>query len=1339
MASKDAVLRKMGRAVSGRLRLPAVTRLVRYVAAKEYEDGNLAEAKRLYEKIPESARDTAIRLRLGVISERQEQLEAALRTYTEVADRDPACGEAFYRAGCLLKRQDDPEAASVFFSRAISSGVRDRRYSDKLLTCLPESTPQWQRLEVLLSGLPEHETDAAWLRKILQAQLHLGLNGPARCTLESLAYVDRLSAQELFEQGLIAHRDGDRASATVSFAAACEAAGGKACRKGPAQFACSRGDWKLALELLELYPGEGMSRADLVYELGLCLDRLCEYERAQGQYALAASLDPGSGNSLYKLGLVSERVGDLVTAERSYLEALRTLKKPARSWWSYRRGVCLARLGRHDEALESFWSYLGPAPRGLASVSKQRASTGFLALVRAKSSPPPRQRPEDLVESTISDIMLGLHEALRSHGGADDPDAGMDVPPAAARTAARSIRHILPLVLKGDRSNRLVLAQLAQDAGQVELACEILEQAEEFGCKDGLDPRAYGRTAGAARNIRYAEALEVLPVSPHLVLWESNHGASIGCHPLAVFRWMVDRPEYSHLIHVWAVNDLGAVPADLLGRRNVVFVPLHSTEYMQYLATAGYLVNNVSFAPYFVRRREQRYLNTWHGTPFKTLGRSMRGGLLDYENLQRNFQLSTTLMAPNELTRWALIEDHDLLDVYRGRTIVAGSPRLDTSLTMSGQDRKALRGRLGMAEDDERRLVLFAPTWRGGVSKRELDREALLADLTAMASRDDVLVVYRAHRLSERLLAGVDLPVSVVPKDIDTNELLAAVDVLVTDYSSILFDFLPQKRPIVLYMHDIEDYRAERGLYLDPEEVPGLACYDRGELASAIGRALVGEGIADEEALARYCPYEDGRASARLARFFFDDDNDLGPRAIIRDHALDPALGDGARKRRTLLFHASMIPNGIASAFLALLEALDPSLYSVNLIVEPSVLRGNENRQEIFRRLPRHVHVICKPGAAPWRIHERSCVNDFARHPDAYTSQSFWDAYWAYYERETRRILGDFVPDAAIEYDGYAETWVSLIAAWGRRGSRTSCYQHNQMDNEYRDKYPNLRRVFVLYSDVDAVVAVSPGLARHNRTGLAGLGIGLSQRQLSARNLLDIERVRLGAQAPAPDAFTALKDEHDFVLTTMGRMSMEKNQAALIEAVALLREQDGARSDDPGDGTEDDSAQGLSIGLAIVGSGVLEGTLRARIDSLGLAGHVTLLGQMDNPFPVLGGADLFVLPSLHEGQPVTLLEAMTLGTAVVASDLPGNRELIALGYGVLSGTSPQDIAQAIRTALADPLRARGTFDVQEHNARSLRDTLDAVLGSEALHQQPKEDEASPRSRCSRGASQGAIA
>jgi len=84
------------------------------------------------------------------------------------------------------------------------------------------------------------------------------------------------------------------------------------------------------------------------------------------------------------------------------------------------------------------------------------------------------------------------------------------------------------------------------------------------------------------------------------------------------------------------------------------------------------------------------------------------------------------------------------------------------------------------------------------------------------------------------------------------------------------------------------------------------------------------------------------------------------------------------------------------------------------------------------------------------------------------------------------------------------------------------------------------------------------------------------------------QRDRYGKrQAPAPEAFTTLKNEHDIVLATMGRMSMEKNQAALIEALALLRKQDG---------TEGGGAQGLSIGLAIVGSRGLGAAPRAGAD-----------------------------------------------------------------------------------------------------------------------------------------------
>ena len=192
---------KWGRAVSGRLQLPATTRLVRYAAAREYEDGNLAEAKRLYEKLSESGHDTASWLRLGVIAERQERFEAALRTYTEVADRDPSCGEAFYRAGCLLKRQDDPEGASVFFSRALSSGCgtgATRRTCSPACPRAPRSGSAWRFCS---PDCRSTRTTPPGCASSFRLSFTWGSTDRPGAPWTPLADIDELSAQELFEQG----------------------------------------------------------------------------------------------------------------------------------------------------------------------------------------------------------------------------------------------------------------------------------------------------------------------------------------------------------------------------------------------------------------------------------------------------------------------------------------------------------------------------------------------------------------------------------------------------------------------------------------------------------------------------------------------------------------------------------------------------------------------------------------------------------------------------------------------------------------------------------------------------------------------------------------------------------------------------------------------------------------------------------------------------------------------------------------------------------------------------------------------------------------------------------
>lgn len=146
----------------------------------------------------------------------------------------------------------------------------------------------------------------------------MGFDGPVRRILDILADISELDAQEFSGQGVIAHREGDQVSAATDLAATCKVTGGKACNEGPVQLTCSRGDWKLAAELFGIYSGEKMTRVERTYELAYCLDRLREHGRAQEQCALAAPLDAGSGDTLCRLRLASERVSDLTAAECSY-------------------------------------------------------------------------------------------------------------------------------------------------------------------------------------------------------------------------------------------------------------------------------------------------------------------------------------------------------------------------------------------------------------------------------------------------------------------------------------------------------------------------------------------------------------------------------------------------------------------------------------------------------------------------------------------------------------------------------------------------------------------------------------------------------------------------------------------------------------------------------------------------------------------------------------------------------------------------------------------------------------------------------------------------------------
>ena len=205
----------------------------------------------------------------------------------------------------------------------------------------------------------------------------------------------------------------------------------------------------------------------------------------------------------------------------------------------------------------------------------------------------------------------------------------------------------------------------------------------------------------------------------------SFHGDSISCNPLAIFEELIRRQEFDGYLHVWVANDKAFIPHSVNTHPNVAIIRRNSAGYRRHLATAKYLINNVTFPAYFAARPGQQYLNTWHGTPLKTLGKDIGTGFLEHKNVARNFLHATHLIAANQFTADVLTRRYDVDTMMTGSVAITGYPRVDRTLNASGQRAPGLKRTLGIHPSDTRPVVLYAPTWRGGLSTTHFDMERL--------------------------------------------------------------------------------------------------------------------------------------------------------------------------------------------------------------------------------------------------------------------------------------------------------------------------------------------------------------------------------------------------------------------------------------------------------------------------------------------------------------------------------------------------------------------------------------------------------------------------------------
>ncbi|GAA2998734.1 hypothetical protein JCM13580A_41210 [Streptomyces drozdowiczii] len=348
-------------------------------------------------------------------------------------------------------------------------------------------------------------------------------------------------------------------------------------------------------------------------------------------------------------------------------------------------------------------------------------------------------------------------------------------------------------------------------------------------------------------------------------LYSTFDGRQYSDSPRAVHEELVRRG--TEVEHLWVVRDQQAIVPE-----GATAVEHGSAAWHEALARSRYIVTNTQLPEWFVRREDQTVVQTWHGTPLKRIGLELAGtaqaNAAYIATLAERAEQWSFLVSPNTFSTPVLRRSFG----FEGEVLECGYPRNDL---FHAPDRAkvaaAVREKLGIPAG--KRVVLYAPTWREdqrlGGGRYSLGLQLDLAAAERELGDDTVLLVRRHYMVTDRLPDSGTGFVRDVSRYPDVGELMLISDALVTDYSSLMFDFAQTGRPMLFHTYDLEHYRDTlRGFSFDFESrAPGPLIPESDDLIAALRdpeRAIAGHAGAYERFRHDFCDLDDGRATARV-------------------------------------------------------------------------------------------------------------------------------------------------------------------------------------------------------------------------------------------------------------------------------------------------------------------------------------------------------------------------------------------------------------------------------------------------------------------------------------------
>lgn len=364
------------------------------------------------------------------------------------------------------------------------------------------------------------------------------------------------------------------------------------------------------------------------------------------------------------------------------------------------------------------------------------------------------------------------------------------------------------------------------------------------------------------------------PYDQPTLIFESFGGRQVSDSPYAIYQLF--KQLYPGFTFIWSID---RSQKKFCKENGIPFIIRRTSKWVRTLEKSSFWISNARFPSWIKKPNYVTYIQTWHGTPLKKLG-------LDIENVSMPGTTTTKYHANfvREANRWdALVSPNDYSTrIFRSafgfnnQILKVGYPRNDELINSTREDVTALKQELGIPLD--KKVVLYAPTYRDNQfaekGKYTFELPFSLDEFRDQYGTDAVLVLRMHYLISNALdISGYEGVVFDFSNHPNISDLYLISDMLITDYSSVFFDFAYLKRPILFYPYDYHMYKDElRGFYLDYEkDLPGEIAHNESQLLTMIGDKLKTPDMSDDQKFMdfyqRFCSIDDGLSSLKIVNY----------------------------------------------------------------------------------------------------------------------------------------------------------------------------------------------------------------------------------------------------------------------------------------------------------------------------------------------------------------------------------------------------------------------------------------------------------------------------------------